>query len=144
MGLKNPSTASTRFGQIKRKLAEKFGGSLPSTPAGAKTADASDKSASAKKSQKGSAGKKRKVEDDGTPTKKGRPAKKVKSVKEEEVEEVGKADEVDEDTTAIKKELAEAADGYDDEYVVLFCPHDTRHRLIHHHSTINVKTSDDP
>ena len=74
MGLKNASTACTRFGQIKRKLAEKFGDSLPNTPtSSAKNANATQTPDSVPK--KG--GKKRKAEDDETPTKK----RAVKSAK---------------------------------------------------------------
>ena len=108
MGLKNASTASTRFGQIKRKLAEKFGNVSPTTPAGSKSANASDKSASAVKAQKAGGGRKRKAEDDGTPTKRGRAAKSAKIVKAEEVK-----GEDEDDVAVVKKEVSEANGVYD-------------------------------
>ena len=115
MGLKNPGTASTRFGQIKRKLAEKFGGSIPATPTSSKNADMTKTPDSGKKGPKDNAGKKRKALDDDTPSKK-RPAKQAKPGKEEP--SLKKTEVEMKDGVTIKEEAVD--DGGLSEFVILY------------------------
>ena len=113
MGLKNGGVASVTWGQLRRELAKKYGTEIMPATVGASPAKAATKPKVTDSAEKKVAGKKRKAEDDESPTKKGRGAKNARTVKKEEVDE---ADETDEDTTVIKKELTEAANADADDY----------------------------